>query len=348
VKAGSLSVLLVADTHLGLDLPLRPRVKRRRRGYDFLRNFEQALEPALHGQVDVVVHGGDLLDRPRVSERLLETALRPLLSVAKAGVPVFLVPGNHERRRIPLRLWTVHPNLHVFRKPCTFVHAVGDVRVAMSGFPSPRHIRGEFRELVRATAHDSVRAGVHLLCVHAAVEGAQVGAHDFTFRHGPDVIAGSDVPSDFAAVLAGHIHRRQTLTRDLRGRALGAPVIYPGSVERTSFAERNEDKGYVIADFIPTENGRGELVGCRFHELSARPMVCFDLQVDAMSPQELSALLRERFAALDPHAVVRIRVVGSMSPEVQQSLSAPQLRCVAPKTMNVSVTYPKVAPRERR
>jgi len=77
-------------------------------------------------------------------------------------------------------------------------------------------------------------------------------------------VAGCDVPSDFAAVLAGHIHRRQTLTRDLRGRALGAPVIYPGSIERTSFAERNEDKGYVIADFIPTENGRGKFAGCRY------------------------------------------------------------------------------------
>jgi len=77
-------------------------------------------------------------------------------------------------------------------------------------------------------------------------------------------------------------------------------------------------------------------------------MVCFDLQVDAMNPQELSALVRECLAALDPHAVVRIRVVGSMSPELQQSLSAPQLRCVAPKTMNVSVTYPKVAPRARQ
>ena len=348
MKAGKLSVLLVADTHLGLDLPLRPRVKRRRRGYDFLRNFEQALEPALHGQVDMVVHGGDLLDRPRVSEQLLETAVRPLPRVAKSGIPVFLVPGNHERRRIPLRLWTVDPNLHVFREPGTFVHSAGDVRVAMSGFPSPRDIRRSFRELVRATAHDSVRAHVHLLCVHAAIEGAQVGVHDFTFRHGPDVVAGRDVPSDFAAVLAGHIHRRQTLTRDLRGRALAAPVIYPGSVERTSFAERDEDKGYVIADFIPTEDGRGELVGWRFHELSSRPMVCFDLQVDTMRPEQLSALLRERLAALNPHAVVRIRVVGDMSPEVQRLLSAPGMRCVAPRTMNVGVAYPSVAPRARR
>ena len=38
--------LFVSDTHLGFDLPRRPRVERRRRGPDFFENFERALEPA--------------------------------------------------------------------------------------------------------------------------------------------------------------------------------------------------------------------------------------------------------------------------------------------------------------
>jgi DNA repair exonuclease SbcCD nuclease subunit len=49
-------VLLVADTHLGFDLPFRPRIKRRRRGHDFFANFERALQPALQGEVDLVIH----------------------------------------------------------------------------------------------------------------------------------------------------------------------------------------------------------------------------------------------------------------------------------------------------
>jgi DNA repair exonuclease SbcCD nuclease subunit len=38
-------ILLIADTHLGFDLPFRPRIKRRRRGLDFFANFERALMP---------------------------------------------------------------------------------------------------------------------------------------------------------------------------------------------------------------------------------------------------------------------------------------------------------------
>jgi DNA-3-methyladenine glycosylase len=39
-------ILFLADTHLGFDLPERPRVDRRRRGPDFFANFVRALEPA--------------------------------------------------------------------------------------------------------------------------------------------------------------------------------------------------------------------------------------------------------------------------------------------------------------
>ncbi len=139
-------ILLLADTHMGLDLPLRPRTQRRRRGLDFLANMRRALEPALKGEADLVVHGGDLLDRGRVPMAVVEMALEPLLEVAQVGVPVFLVPGNHERARIPLHLWTAHPNLHIFREPCTFVLQVRDCRVALSGFPFDRQARTTFAQ----------------------------------------------------------------------------------------------------------------------------------------------------------------------------------------------------------
>ncbi|MCJ7626326.1 MAG: hypothetical protein MUO76_22775 [Anaerolineaceae bacterium] len=91
------------------------------------------------------------------------------------------------------------------------------------------------------TGYREAAADIHILCMHQTVEGAQVGPSDFTFRYGADIIQGRDISDDFCVVLSGHIHRSQTLTHDLRGDHLAAPVVYPGSVERTSFAERYED-----------------------------------------------------------------------------------------------------------
>ena len=71
-------VLFLSDTHLGFDMPFRPRIKRRRRGPDFFRNFERALAPARSGEVDCVVHGGDILYRSKVPAELVAMAFEPL------------------------------------------------------------------------------------------------------------------------------------------------------------------------------------------------------------------------------------------------------------------------------
>ena len=111
---GVVRVLFIADTHLGFDLPFRPRIQRRRRGFDFFKNFETALKPALDAEVDCVVHGGDILYRSKVPARLVEMAFEPLKRVAQSGVPVYVVPGNHERSAIPHGHLAAHPLIHVF------------------------------------------------------------------------------------------------------------------------------------------------------------------------------------------------------------------------------------------
>ncbi|HET9595554.1 MAG TPA: metallophosphoesterase [Anaeromyxobacteraceae bacterium] len=234
-------LLFLSDTHLGHDLPVRPRVERPRRGADFFRSFEAALAPARAGLVDAVLHGGDLLYRSRVAPWLSDAALAPLRRLADAGVSVLLLPGNHERGRIPHPLLALHPRLHVFDRPRTFVLEAGGVRVAFTGFPHAGQVRDRFPALLEAARAGAPPADVRLLCLHHCVEGATCGPADHTFRSGPDVIPRAAVPRDVAAVLCGHVHRHQVL------RAEGLPpVIYAGSTEQTSRAEAGEVKGYVL------------------------------------------------------------------------------------------------------
>lgn len=262
-----ISILLLADTHLGFDMPLRPRVERRRRGPDFFRNFELALGPALRGEVDLVVHGGDLLYRSRVGAWLVDMAMEPLKRVADRGVPVVVVPGNHERSRIPYPILAAHPNLHLVDRPKRVRFELNGETLSLFGFPSVRNgVRDRFPELLRRAGFDGADSSLKLLAMHQTVEGARVGPVDYTFRYGPDIVRGGDIPDGFAAVLAGHIHRHQILTRDLGGREMAAPVFYPGSIERTSLAEKNEPKGYLVLRFDDRR-----LIEWRFHELPTSP-----------------------------------------------------------------------------
>ena len=145
-------ILFLADTHLGFDLPFRPRIRRSRRGPDFFANFNRALQLARKGAVDCVVHGGDLLYRSRVPARLVEMAFEPLIRVAEGGTPVYLVPGNHERSEIPYRLLAAHKRIHIFDKAQTYLLTTGKLRLALAGFPYVRdNIRVRFREVLKQT-----------------------------------------------------------------------------------------------------------------------------------------------------------------------------------------------------
>ncbi len=331
-------ILLIADTHLGFDLPFRPRIQRRRRGPDFFDNYERALRPALEREVDFVVHGGDVFFRSRIPMALVEMAMNPLIRVADIGVPVYIVPGNHERSRIPLHLWARHPKIQIFDRPRTFLHMVGDTSIALSGFPFTRRIRDAFQGLVEKTGYRDVNADVRFLCLHQVVEGAQVGAINYTFRRGPDIIRGKDIPGTFNAVLAGHIHRWQILTHDLQNLPLAAPVIYPGSIERTSFVERNEEKGYVVVEFDHSTT-LGKQQEILFKPLPTRPMIVLRLEANGRSAGDVERWLRDRFSELDHDSVVQVKPLGSVSDQILQILSASNLRSLAPPSMNVSLAF---------
>jgi DNA repair exonuclease SbcCD nuclease subunit len=334
----SIRILFLADTHLGFDLPTRARIQRRRRGHDFLANYATALRPALDGQVDLVVHGGDVFNRSHVATSVAWQAFEPLARVAENGIPVFVVPGNHERGRIPQIRFAQHPRIHLFDRPRTFVVDVRGVPVAIAGFPSERHdVRTKFVELVEATRWRTVRANVRLLCLHQCVEGATVGPNDFMFTTAADVIRGRDVPAGFAAVLSGHIHRHQVLTGDLRGQPLAAPVLYPGSIERTSMAEADEEKGFMIVEVAC--DGSDVHIQWQFHPLPARPLVRRDVQIDTIADAALESMIQTVIAEAPEDAVLTIRVVGSVSEHGQRVLAAANLRRLAPSSMNVELKF---------
>jgi DNA repair exonuclease SbcCD nuclease subunit len=339
-------ILLLADSHLGFDLPARPRVQRRRRGHDFLANYAAALEPALSGEVDAVVHGGDVFDRPRVSQSVAYQAFEPLRRVADRGVPVFIVPGNHERSRLPHCRLASHRHVHVFDRPRTIVVEIRGTRVALTGFPYERRaVRTQFAQLLERSEWTREPATIRLLCIHHCVEGATVGPADFTFTSAADVIRTAHVPAAFTAVLSGHIHRHQVLTNDLRGRPLVTPVLYPGSIERTSLAEIKEPKGFMILHL--GEGGAGRSISWEFRRLPARPMVAETLVADDMNARQLESAVRAMVAAAPSDAVLTIRVIGELTDAHWRGLSAARLRAFVPDTMNIEIR-PREAQRRDR
>ncbi len=324
-------IIFTADTHLGFDDAARRRVERRRRGDDFVANYERVLSCVVATRPDVFVHGGDFFTHARPPVALVDRAYGGLLRVAEAGVPVVVVPGNHDRARLPPSLLLHHPLIHVFDRPRTVVVKARDARLALAGFPFAwGDVRSRFPGVLAQTAWDAGEADARVLCVHHAFEGATVGPADYVFRGTRDVIRPGDLPHGLAAVLSGHIHRHQVLTPAGR-----QPILYPGSTERTSFAERDEAKGFLDVVLAPDDGGTWGLVRASFIELPARPMI--DIDVSEVAAPGVAAFLAERAGRLPADAIVRITAAAGAAGAVRGALSTATLRTIFPATVNVQL-----------
>ena len=123
--------------------------------------------------------------------------------------------------------------------------------------------------------------------------------------------------------------------RDLRGKEIPAPVLYAGAVERTSFAEKDEQKGYMTIDIEPNE-----IPQWQFHRLPTRPMIALELDVTNMSGTPFVSWLRKKIEKIPSDSIVKLKLHGRLYNEILEVIRAASLRSIVPNTMNLTIKYP--------
>jgi exonuclease SbcD len=325
-------ILFLADTHIGLDWPVKPRIRRRRRGDDLYNNYLLALKPALKKQVDLVIHGGDLLNRSRLPQYIINRAFEPLLKIADQNIPVYVVPGNHEKSAFRLSLFEKHPSVFLFDHPRIFPFIKNGSKIYLCGLPFIRgNIRSQFPKLIATLFNQIDSQKPVLLCLHHPFDGAKVGPKNFTFFNRPDTINPKDIPFSVDAVLSGHIHRHQVLYFKDGDRQI--PVIYPGSIERTSFVEQDEDKGYSIVEVCNTQ------IAHTFIKLPARPMYQINMDVRNYILSQFESKIDRIIREIPPDSILRIKIHNYAESELEGKLTNSVLRRMTPYSMNVDLLF---------
>lgn len=318
-------IIFLADTHLGFDYPLRPKKNIRRRGIDFFNNFDKVLDYAKTSGANLVIHGGDLFFRTRVPPPIIDMVYERIFNFAHSGIPIVIVPGNHESSRLPVSLFMQHPNIYYFTKPQVFNFSLNGRTFDIAGFPCVRNgVKTDFPGIVKEIKNNLRKESIKLLCMHQSVEGAKVGPADFTFRFGDDVIPIKDIPNDYDLILSGHIHRAQILWADK------TPVIYPGSIERTAFAEKDEEKGFYEIEF-------DDELSCKFNfmKLNTRPMIDVILQKEIYTTKEIKEELKKRIKSLSKDSILRLKFTHEKNLSL---LKVNLLDEIIPVTMNYQIS----------
>jgi exonuclease SbcD len=295
-----------ADTHLGFEFirtSMPDEEGRRRRAEWIYDNFLAVVNHALSIEADLFIHSGDLFNKYYIPRDRLDTLIRPFVDLSKAGIPVLLIPGNHERSEFPFDLFHGVKDVFVFDRPKSLCFDVDGYKVGIAGFPFIRNdSKRTFLKALEQTEYAELRTDFNILVTHQAFDGATVGPMDFTFRPGrSDTVTRETLPLDFEYVAAGHIHRCQVLSHPKRPRM---NIVYPGSVQRMSFAEIDENKAFVVAEVI------GDRIETRFIPLPEWDMEMVEIEAAGQSPEALQNGIRSQFWRFREDMVIRFNLTG--------------------------------------
>lgn len=339
-------ILHTADIHIGADAHgrLDPATGLNSRMADYERSFAFMVERALAEQVDVFLFAGDAYrtaDPTPTQQRLFAQALQPVL---RAGIPVVMLVGNHDHpvshgKATALDIFGfLDGQIQVFREPGG-PHVIdtpsGPLQLialpwpARSSYPTPEGLRGKTAPEVAAALeanhlavlqealHKANPALPTVLMGHFTVhEAAYAGSERASLLAHEPRFGVKDLalpPIDYVAL--GHIHRFQNLqAQDSR-----IPVVYCGSIERVSFGEERETKGFVVADLDPKRPPGERTTQLRFIETPARKFVSIEADLKPFaSPTEALVELMERKSLKDAIVRVRYEVTEAQLPLLDQ------------------------------
>ncbi len=302
-------IIHFADLHLGVEVYGKPdpATGLDTRLLDFLSAFDKLVNYAIGEKVDLVLFCGDAFKSRDPSQTQQREFARRIRKLADAGIPVFLLIGNHDLPAASGRATSTEiydtlriPKVTVAAQPkvYTIETASGLVQVAALPWPRKSNIEGKAQGDGQTLSSDEVKAKIEaamsakirqmaesidpiipsILAAHIWVDGAAVASErKFILGAEPTVMLSNIAMPAFDYVALGHLHKRQELSAV-------PPVIYSGSLERLDFGEEKDDKGFYVIDIDIRD--RRKNVEYRFHKLDGRRFLTLEkvLQEGELDP----------------------------------------------------------------
>lgn len=296
-------ILHLSDTHLGYSAyrKVDEATGLNQREVDVYRSFKNIIDRILEIKPDAVLHSGDLFDAVRPTNRALSFALDQLIRLDNAGIPVVIISGNHSTPRLREtgsvhRLFEHLENIFPVYKGVTEKIEISDMMVHALPHSEGETMRSQLEKIV-----PDKKYSYNVAMMHGGVVGLGI------FRMGEfneQLIHSGYLRSEFDYIALGHYHGFTEVTPN---------AFYAGSTERFSFAEAEQEKGFVLVDLERRE--------VKFESVATRPMLDLGpIDANNMGGHELQTRINELLESADMEGkIVRLRV-KNISPYAYQTL----------------------------
>ena len=244
--------------------------------------------------VDALVIAGDLYDGDQRSMHTAAALTREMRRLHEAGVPVYVVRGNHDARSRITRELALPDNVHGYDGRGG-THVLGDGRAAFHGVSFTKaHAPESLVSKLRAPRPDAWNVGL----LHTSLAGAE--GHDV---YAPCSVADLEARGyDYWAL--GHVHVRAV------HRAHGPAIVMPGNPQGRDMGEDGARSVTLVA--------LDEAEGTRLETRTVGPARFERIALDAAGVDDWQELVRrcedalvERREALDEEQLIcRLELVG--------------------------------------
>ena len=285
-----------ADIHL--DSPLRglirfdgaPVARIQSATRDAFRNLVQC---AIDASVAFVLIAGDLWDGDWPDSAPGLFFIQQATRLRKAGIPIFVVKGNHDaesKLTSSIRHWPENVTFFNHRKPQTI--ALEKWNVAIHG---QSYAQQQVTEDLSAGYPKAVRGAFNIGLLHTCLED---GSTDYA----PDTIE-KLTQRGYEYWALGHSHQRQNLSRD------GVHIEFPGNLQGRSMRETGP-KGCSLVTV-----GDNHSVSSEFEALDAVRWEQISVEIDDAGLEgAVRTALQRAVAGADGRLIaVRLEIVGSVS-----------------------------------
>lgn len=287
-----------ADIHL--DSPLRGLGSYEDMPVDTLRGasraaFTRLVDEALALQVDFMVIAGDLYDGDWKDHNTGVYFARQMGRLCNAGIPVYVLHGNHDAESIMTQRLVLPENVHVFKagKPTTFLLEAH--RVALHGRSFPQ---AAVTDNLAAAYPEPVPGHFNIGVLHTALEG---NAQHATYA--PCSLEQLHAQG-YQYWALGHVHEFQVFPGPV-------PVVFPGNIQGRHIREQGPRGAVLVScrDGVVESIERLEVDVLRWHGLRLDVSDCESrTAIESRLRACLETVLREQ--AADRPCVLRLTLEG--------------------------------------
>jgi len=288
-----------ADIHL--DSPLRGLGSYDDMPVDILRSasraaFTRLVEEAIALEVDFMVIAGDLYDGDWKDHNTGIYFAAQMGRLRNAGIPVYLLHGNHDAESVMTRRLALPDNVHVFRsnRPCTFV--LDAHKVALHG---QSFAQAAVTDNLAAAYPDPLPGHFNIGVLHTGLEGYAEHAH-----YAPCTLEQLQVRG-YQYWALGHVHEFRVFPG-------AVPVVFPGNLQGRHIREQGPRGAVLVscAEDAVESIERLEVDVLRWHALAVDAAGCVTW-AEALTRLRgaLEPVLREQ--AADRPCVLRLTLEGA-------------------------------------